>query len=54
MSYGTYFYYYQKLKTYFGNPEDSISILKIAYMAGSISTVMTNPFWVVNTHMISN
>lgn len=53
LSYGAYFYFYQMLKNIL-QKDDIVSILKISYTAGSMSTILTNPFWVINSYMIAH
>ncbi|KAL4455846.1 hypothetical protein ABPG74_003256 [Tetrahymena malaccensis] len=53
ISYGIYFYWYQLFKDYFNVQQgDNLSYLKVSSLAGIITTIGTNPFWVVQTRSV--
>ena len=55
-SYGIYFWWYRFLKNYFAlmlkkNQLSSIEMTAVTTLAGSISSVFSNPIWMLNTRM---
>lgn len=50
LSYGIYFFWYELLK----KKMKSINPMIITLSAGSITSIFTNPFWVINTRMTHN
>lgn len=56
ISYGIYFWWYRFLKNYFSmllkkTQLSSIEMTAVTTLAGSISSVMSNPIWMINTRM---
>nr|XP_004039368.1 mitochondrial carrier protein, putative [Ichthyophthirius multifiliis]EGR34064.1 mitochondrial carrier protein, putative [Ichthyophthirius multifiliis] len=53
ISYGIYFFWYQFFKDLMKIQNgDNVGYLKASFLSGIITTIGTNPFWVVQTRMI--